>query len=73
MAKAVRGTPPSAFTPPPGIVMTPVDSTTGRRVCGSDDGIAEAFRQGSEPAECESLVDTPALREIASWFRGIFR
>ena len=73
MVKAVRWTSPPPFTPPPGIVMTPVDSATGRRVCGSDDGIAEAFREGSEPAECESIVDTPVLRDIAGWFRGIFR
>jgi membrane carboxypeptidase/penicillin-binding protein len=73
MVNAIRGTPPPPFTPPPGIVMTPVDSATGRRVCGDEEGISEAFRQGSEPAECESIVDAPVLREVANWFRGIFR
>jgi 1A family penicillin-binding protein len=73
MVKAIRWTPPPPFTPPPGIVMTPVDSATGRRVCGSDQGISEAFRQGSEPAECESIVDSPVIRDVANWFRGIFR
>ena len=50
---------PSPFTPPPGIVMTPVDSATGLRACGGEESISEAFRQGSEPAECESLADAP--------------
>jgi 1A family penicillin-binding protein len=73
MAKAIRWTPPLPFTPPPGIVMTPVDSATGRRVCGSQEGISVAFRQGSEPAACESIVDAPIVRDVANWFRAIFR
>jgi len=73
MVKAVRGHPPSPFTPPPGIVMTPVDSQTGQRVCGDGEAISEAFRQGSEPAACDSLAETPVVRDLASWFRGLFR
>jgi membrane carboxypeptidase/penicillin-binding protein len=73
MAKAVRKAPPSPFTPPPGIVMTPVDSATGLRACGGEESISEAFRQGSEPAACESLADAPVIRDVAGWFRGLFR
>ena len=72
MVKAIRRSPPAPFTPPPGIVMTPVDAT-GRRVCGDEEAISEAFRQGSEPAACESLADAPVLRDVAGWFRGLFR
>ena len=73
MMKATRWTPPPPFMPPPGIVMTPVDSATGRRVCGSEEAISEAFRQGSEPAACDSMADAPGLRDVGNWFRGIFR
>src|SRR5262249_62393784 len=73
MARAPRWPPPPPFMPPPGIVMTPVDSATGQRACGNEPGISEAFRQGSEPAECESIVDAPIIRDVANWFRGIFR
>ena len=73
MVKAIRKTPPSPFTPPPGIVMTRVDSETGQRVCGGEDSINEAFRQGSEPAACDSLAEAPIVRDIAGWFRRLFR
>ena len=73
MVKAVRKTPPKPFTPPPGIVMTRVDSQTGRPACGSEASINEAFRQGSEPPPCDSLIETPVVRDIARWFRGLFR
>jgi penicillin-binding protein 1B len=73
MLKAIRRTPPSPFTPPPGIVMTRVDSETGRRACGVENGISEAFRQGSEPAACESIADAPIIRDVAGWLRGLFR
>ena len=53
--------------------MTPVDSQTGQRVCGDGEAISEAFRQGSEPAACDSLAETPVVRDLASWFRGLFR
>lgn len=73
MVKALRRTPPSPFTPPPGIVMTPVERTTGRRACGDEETINEAFRQGSEPAACDTLIDSTVVREVANWFRGLFR
>jgi len=73
MVKAIRRAPPPPFTPPPGVVMAPVDSTTGRRACGDEESITEAFRQGSEPAACDSIVDTPVVREVADWIRGFFR
>jgi membrane carboxypeptidase/penicillin-binding protein len=73
MVKAIRRTPPSPFTAPPGIVIASVDRETGRRVCGDEESISEAFRQGSEPAECDSLVDAPIVRDVAGWFRGLFR
>ena len=73
MVKAIRWTPPPPFMPPPGVVMTPVDSATGQRICGTEPGISEAFRQGSEPAGCDAIVDSPIIRDIANWFRGIFR
>ncbi len=73
MVKAIRKTPPSPFTPPPGIVMTRVDRASGQRVCGTEDAISEAFRQGSEPAACDSLAEAPIVRDIAGWFRGLFR
>jgi len=73
MQAAVRRTPPSGFTPPPGIVMASVESGTGRRACGSDGAISEAFRLGSEPPPCELFADTPVVKDIVGWFRGIFR
>jgi penicillin-binding protein 1B len=73
MQAAVRRSPPSRFTPPPGIVMASVESSTGRRACGSDGAINEAFRLGSEPPPCELFADTPVVKDIFQWFRGIFR
>jgi len=73
MVKAIRRGTPTPFTPPPGIVMTPVDSVTGRRACGDEDKISEAFRAGSEPAACDPITDAPIVREVAEWVRGFFR
>jgi penicillin-binding protein 1B len=73
MVRAIRRGTPTPFTPPPGIVMTPVDSATGRRACGDEDTITEAFRAGSEPAACDALTDTPIVREVTEWVRGFFR
>ena len=73
MVKALRRTPPSPFAPPPGIVMTRVNSATGLRACADEDSISEAFRQGSEPAACDSFAEAPVVRDIAGWFRGLFR
>ncbi|HET6368427.1 MAG TPA: transglycosylase domain-containing protein [Pseudomonadales bacterium] len=75
MQAAVRRAPPRPFTTPPGIVMASVESGTGRRACGSDEAINEAFRQGSEPPPCERelFADAPVVKDIFQWFRGIFR
>ena len=70
MQTAVRRTPPRQFTPPPGIVMASVESGTGRRACGSDAAINEAFRLGSEPPPCEVFANTPVVKDIVDWFRG---
>ncbi len=56
MQVAVRRAAPRPFTTPSGIIMASVDRT-GRRTCGGEPGIAEAFREGSEPPPCESLVE----------------
>jgi hypothetical protein len=53
--------------------MTPVDRETGRRACEGETSISEAFRQGSEPAGCDTLDEVPVLRDVAGWFRGLFR
>jgi hypothetical protein len=37
--------------------MTTVERGTGRRACDGAPGIAEAFREGSEPPACETLAD----------------
>src|SRR5262249_6899425 len=75
MVKAIHWTPPPPFIPPPGIVMAQVDPATGLRACGGrgDAIITEASRQGSEPAGCDSIADSPLIRDVASWFRSIFR
>jgi penicillin-binding protein 1B len=54
MRAAVRRARPSAFEPPPGIVMVPVDRTTGHPAYGWCETepvapISEAFRVGSQP------------------------
>ncbi len=73
MQSAVRRAPPRPFTPPSGIVMASVESGTGLRACGSNTAINEAFRLGSEPPPCEPFADTPVVRDIVQWVRGIFR
>jgi len=73
MQSAVRRDPPRQFTPPSGIVMASVESGTGRRACGSDTAINEAFRLGSEPPPCQPFADAPVVKDIVQWFRGIFR
>ncbi len=73
MQKGLRRSPPSSFTPPPGIVMTSVDWDTGRRACGSGSAISEAFRAGSEPQQCESLADLPIARDLTRWVKGLFQ
>ena len=74
MRTALRRSPSSTFTAPPGIVMAPVDWDTGRRVCDGDAAIREAFRVGSEPQECERVaVQFPIGRELGRWIRGLFQ
>jgi hypothetical protein len=52
--------------------MASVDDT-GRRVCGGDSAINEAFRAGSEPKQCESVAEIPLTRELGRWVRGFFQ
>jgi len=78
MQAAVRRTPPGAFTPPPGIVMAPVDPATGRLAsveCGGESIIEEAFRAGSEPhaAECAGAPGESPAETDAAWAQGLFR
>jgi hypothetical protein len=72
MRKRVSRSSVSPFAPPPGIVMASVDDT-GRRVCGGDSAISEAFRAGSEPQQCESVAEIPIARELSRWVRGLFQ
>jgi len=73
MQKGLRRSPSSSFTPPPGIVMTSVDWSTGRRACGSESAISEAFRAGSEPQQCESIAELPIARALTRWVKGLFQ
>jgi membrane carboxypeptidase/penicillin-binding protein len=76
MQAAVRKSPPTAFTPPPGVVLTKVDRITGRPVslwCGSDDVVQEAFREGTVPPdECDSGVRT-GVTAVLDWFQKLLR
>ena len=58
MQKGLRRSPPSSFTPPPGIVMA---------------SVGEAFRAGSEPQQCESMAELPLARDLTRWVKGLFR
>ena len=73
MQKGLRRSPPSSFTAPPGIVMMSVDWDTGRRACGRESAISEAFRAGSEPQQCESLAELPIARDLTRWVKGLFQ
>jgi len=76
MQAAVRRSPPSPFTPPPGVVLTDVDRRTGRQAslwCGSDDVVQEAFRKGTLPAEgCDSVVRS-GFTAVSRWFESLLR
>ena len=76
MQAAVRRSPPSPFTPPPGVVLTEVDRRTGRHAslwCGSDDVVEEAFRKGTLPAEgCDSVVRS-GLTAVSRWFESLLK
>ena len=73
MVKAIRKAPPSPFLPPSGIVMARVDVETGQPACGGENAINEAFRQGSEPPACDTIIDSPIVRDITGWFQKLFR
>jgi membrane carboxypeptidase/penicillin-binding protein len=73
MQKGLRRSPPSSFTPPPGIVMASVDWDSGRRACRSESAISEAFRAGSEPQQCESMPELPIGRDLTRWVKGLFQ
>ncbi len=68
---------PPEFTPPPGIVMAPVDPATGRLAsvsCGGGPMIEEAFRAGSEPegSECQGSPWEGTTESVAGGFQGRF-
>jgi penicillin-binding protein 1B len=71
MQAAVRRSPPTAFKPPPGVVLVQVDRRTGRPVpfwCGSEEMVQEAFREGTvPPSECASSGS------VFSWIERLFR
>jgi 1A family penicillin-binding protein len=73
MQAAIRQSPPKPFTPPPGVVLAPVDRQTGRRVsfwCGSGDVVEEAFREGTVPAD-ECTTTTVFRREASTFFQWL--
>lgn len=76
MQAAVRRSVPSAFTPPPGVILRKVDRVTGRQVsllCGSDDVVQEAFREGTVlPEECAATVQS-GLETVVGWFQKLLR
>jgi 1A family penicillin-binding protein len=76
MKAAVRKSSPTAFTPPPGVVLTQVDRITGKPVslwCGSDDVVQEAFREGSVlPEGCNSVVRT-GVTAVLDWFQNLLK
>ncbi|MCX8998868.1 penicillin-binding protein 1A [Rhizobiaceae bacterium BDR2-2] len=55
--EAVKGTPPSKFIVPEGMVMIPVDRKTGMQSApGDPDMIMEAFKPGTGPADSFSVI-----------------
>lgn len=77
MAAAVRRAPPKPFTPPPGVVLVPVDRDTGASVsfwCDRERTVEEAFRAGTEPpAGCGGGALVSAGRGLLNWFSRLFR
>ncbi len=78
MRDAVHRRPPSAFTPPPGIVFASIDRDTGRAVsswCGGGQTvIQEAFRDGTvPPTACDGMPLVKPARKLFEWFRNLFR
>ena len=76
MQAAVRRSAPSAFTPPPGVILRKVDRVTGRQVslwCGSNDVVQEAFREGTVlPEECTATVQS-GLETVLGWFQKLLK
>jgi penicillin-binding protein 1B len=76
MQAAVGRSAPSAFTPPPGVILRKVDRLTGRQVslwCGSDDVVQEAFREGTVlPEECAATVQS-GLETVVGWFQKLLK
>ncbi len=68
MKDAVKGTPPSRFIVPEGMVMIPVNRKTGMQASqGDPDMIMEAFKPGTGPADSFSVIgmdSTMAPEEI---------
>ena len=57
MQEAVKGTPPSKFIVPEGMVMIPVNRKTGMQASqGDPDMIMEAFKPGTGPADSFSVI-----------------
>ena len=71
MQAAVRRAPPRPFTPPDGIVMTPVDSGTGLRACGNEEAINEAFRRAANPRRARRRT-RPSCARWQAGFAGSF-
>ncbi len=70
MQSAVRRAPPAPFRVPNGIVMTAVDPATGKRACAGEAGIPEAFREGREPAPCQTVtVFSEAPSRFLGWIK----
>jgi penicillin-binding protein 1B len=69
MQSAVRRSPPTPFRVPAGIVMTPVSQATGKRACAGEAGIAEAFREGREPAPCETATVFQTPFRFLGWIK----
>jgi 1A family penicillin-binding protein len=76
MQAAVRKMQPDDFVMPPGIVLARVDRATGRRVsflCGSDDVVEEAFREGSVVSEGCDASTPGGVPALLGWFGRLFR
>ena len=76
MQTAVRKTPPTPFTPPPGVVLAKVDRMTGKPVslwCGSDDVVQEAFREGTVPAEQCDSVARAGVTAVLDWLQNLLK
>lgn len=77
MQAAVRRAPPRPFTPPPGVVLVPVNRDTGRVAsfwCGGGPVIEEAFRAGTEPrVGCDDAPLAEPVGAFLDWIRNLVR